>query len=463
MDKDMNGLAGMIRETIILHALLSGGERVLTGLSGGPDSVCLLHVLHELRSAFSLSLHAVYVNHNLRPEETEAETRFCETLCRDLDIPFVTKSVEVRSFARDRRMNLQEAAREIRYAAFDEAAAETGAHCIALAHNADDQAETFLMRMLRGAGPAGLAGMPFKRGRIIRPLLSTERGEIEAYLAERGIPSVLDSSNLKTRYLRNWMRMSLMPELKRINPSLIRVMTRTMEILQEEERYLGIIVTKALMKMISRKTASRIELFLAPLETLDVVILRRVLRRAIDETEGIRGVGFVHLEDIIRLVKAGKAGDRISLPRGIRVIRDYALLVITADMPARIAECGLPVPGEAVLRGAGLVVKAGFDDGAGDVDGRSAVLLDAGKLRFPLTVRARRPGDFFYPMGFGRRKKIQDYFVDEKVPRDERDSVPLVLSGDQIVWVAGFRGDERFRVTEETKKVVRLGIVKGKF
>jgi tRNA(Ile)-lysidine synthase len=421
-------------------------------------------VLHALRQAYCLDIHAVYVNHNLRPDETPAETAFCRSLCEGLGIAFMQRSVDVVLFSKARRMNLQEAARELRYQAFQDAAHEVKADRIALAHTADDQAETFIMRLLRGAGPAGLSGIPVRRGKIIRPLLEVQRSEIDCFLKEKEIAPVTDSSNLREDYFRNMVRMSIMPLLKRSNPNLVHSLVTTMTILQEEERYFAVLVTKTLMKLISRKTGRRIELFLAPLESMDKVILRRVLRRVIQETEGLRGVGFKHIEDIIRLIRQGTAGSRLMLPQGIRVIREYALLVITSEEPVRIAEYQLALPGETVIVGAGLVLTASVEQHAGQLgDGRSNIVLDADRVKLPLGVRPRRAGDFFHPLGFGRTRKVQDLFVDLKVPRDERDSVPLVTSGDDIVWVAGYRADDRFKVTEHTKKFLKLGIVKGKF
>jgi len=453
-----------VDETIRSNGLLSPGNAVLLGLSGGPDSTCLLLVLHALRQAYCLDIHAVYVNHNLRPDETPAETAFCRTLCEGLGIAFMQRSVDVALFSKARRMNLQEAARELRYQAFQDAAHEVKADRIALAHTADDQAETFIMRLSRGAGPAGLSGIPVRRGKIVRPLLEVQRSEIDCFLKDKGVAPVTDSSNLKEDYFRNMVRLSIMPLLKRSNPNLVQSLVTTMTILQEEERYFAVLVTKTLMKLISRKTGRRIELFLSPMEAMDKVILRRVLRRAIQETEGLRGIGFKHIEDIIRLIRQGTAGSRLMLPRGIRVIREYALLVITSEEPVRIAECQLVVPGETVIVKAGLVLTASVEQHAGQMgDGRSTAVLDADRVKLPLVVRPRRAGDFFHPLGFGRTRKIQDLFVDLKVPRDERDSVPLVTSGDDIVWVAGYRADDRFKVTEHTKKFLRLGIVKGKF
>lgn len=444
--------------------MLKGGESVLVGLSGGPDSVCLLSLLSQMRETLSLTLYAVYVDHNLRPHETPAEIAFCKKICDTMQVNFMVRSVDVKGHVKRHGMNKQEAARELRYQAFYETADEIHAEKIALAHNADDQTETVFMRLVRGAGPSGLSGIPAKRGSIIRPLIETERREIEEFLEAEHIHPLTDSSNLQTDYSRNSFRLMIMPQLKKMNPNLVQSVNNTISVLQEEERYLDIIVTKTLMKMISRKTEQRIELFLTPMAAMDVVILRRVLRRAIDATEGLRRISFVHIGQIIGLVREGRSGDRLYLPRGIRVIKDYSLLVITSEEPCRIAFHELNVPGSAALVGAGLVITASFEASAEELgNGKISVLLDADAMRLPLTIRSRTPGDSFFPLGFGRRKKLQDYLVDEKVPRDARDSVPLVLSGNDIIWVAGYRADHRFRVTESTKKFLRLVIVKGKF
>ena len=462
MKKD--GLIKKAEQTILKHSLLNQGDTVLVGLSGGPDSVSLLLVLHAIREKYGLSIHAVYINHNLRPDEIPSEIVFCERLCEGLGAGFVLKTIEPGLYAKEHGMNLQEAARELRYRVFEEAGLEVRADKVALAHNADDQAETMLMRIVRGSGPAGLAGIPVRRGNIIRPLIEAGREDIERFLEDRNVAALTDSSNLRQDYFRNMIRLRLMPVLKQANPNLLNSISQTMEILRDEERYFEILVTKTLMKLISRKTDRRIELFLSPMEGMDTVILRRVLRRAVNETEGLRAISFAHIEGIISLIKDGENGDRIVLPRNIRAIKEYALLVMTSEAPFRMAEYLLPVPGEAVIVGTGLVLTAALEENsAGFGDGKMSVLLDAEKMRTPLTVRPRKPGDYFYPLGFGKKKKLQDFFVDLKVPRDERDSVPIVCSGDDLVWVAGCRADERFRVTEKTKKFVRLAIVKGKF
>jgi tRNA(Ile)-lysidine synthase len=447
-------LVQKVAKTIKKYSMLYGGETVLVGLSGGPDSVCLLTVLKKLNMA--LKLHALYIDHGLRPEETPKEIEFCKDLCQRMDIPFRTKSVDVKSYAEAYNMNKQEAARQLRYEMLNATALEIKANAIALGHNLDDQVETFLMRILRGSGLRGLLAIPPVRGKIIRPLIETERKDIEAFLDQEGIDFIIDSSNLKQEYLRNKLRFSVIPLLKELNPSLMETLSNTLEIFREEERYFEIAVTKAMMKLISRKTENTIELFLTPLEVMEKVILRRVLRRAIDETKGLRGISFINIEDIIKLITTGKPGDRLYLPKGIRVIKKYSTLLLTSEPPAKLNTYTLEPEGEAIIKEAGIMIKAFLKEKPCECDGKTKAVFDADKITFPLTIRARKPGDFFYPFGFGKRKKLQDFFVDEKVPRDERDIVPIVTSGDDIIWLAGYRADERFRHSEGTKRFLVL-------
>jgi tRNA(Ile)-lysidine synthase len=436
--------------------MLSGGETVLVGLSGGPDSVCLLTVLNTLRDELKLRLYAVYVDHGLRPGETPHEIEFCRKFCEGSSVILITRSVDVKTYAEGHDMNKQEAARDLRYEIFHEVLADIGADKIALGHTADDQIETFFMRFLRGSGPKGLSGIPPVRTKIIRPLIEIDRGDIERYLDAQGINPILDSSNLKGDYIRNRIRLFFIPEIKKMNPHIVQTVSRTMDILREEENYFDILITKTLMKLISRKSDLRIELFLVPMVGMDTVILRRVLRRAIDETRGLRGMSFNHIEDSIDLIKRGKAGDRLNLPKGLRIIKNYSTLVITSEMPQRLNTLAFTVPGEVVLGEIKAIMRMSLEkevDGLGD--GRTTAVFDADKTGTTLTIRSRKEGDFFYPRGFGRKKKLQDYFVDEKVPRDERDAIPIVAAGHDIIWIAGFRGDERFMASDETKRFLK--------
>jgi tRNA(Ile)-lysidine synthase len=445
--------------------MIDNGSMILIGLSGGADSVCLLHVLTMLREKYLLSLNALYIDHGLRPGETDLEIRFCSKICEHHGIPFSTKPIDVKSYAKTGKLNMQEAARQLRYRTYEETAYEINANKIALGHTADDQAETILMRLFRGSGPTGLAGIPPVRKNIIRPLIEVERKEIESFLDSEGIAFITDSSNAKKDYLRNRVRLSLMPMLRVFNPDITGTLSKTAAIFREEERYFEILVTKTLMKLISRKTETRIELFLAPFEIMDKVIMRRVLRRAVDETKGLRGVSFIHIEDMANLIKTGSPGDRLYLPNGIRVIKDYSTLILTSEAPLTLSSCTLNIPGETILKEAGVLIKASESEimqleAAEQGIWKSYGIFDANTFRLPLTARPRKNGDCFYPLGFGKRRKLQDFFVDQKVPRDERNRVPLIVSGDEILWVVGHRADDRFKVTEKTRRVIRLEVRK---
>jgi tRNA(Ile)-lysidine synthase len=449
------------------HAMLARGEKVLIGLSGGPDSVCLLHILTMLREKYDLGLQALYIDHGLRPGETGGEIAFCTNLCEQQGIPFLMKSIDVKTHVKTGKLNLQEAARQLRYRTYEETSYEIASQKIALGHTADDQAETLLMHLFRGSGPGGLAGIPPVRKNIIRPLIEIERKEIEGFLYSAGIDFITDSSNTKKDYARNRVRLSLMPMLRSFNPDITGTLSKTAAIFREEERYFEILVTKTLMKLISRKTETRIELFLAPFEIMDKVIMRRVLRRAIDETRGLRGISFIHIEDMIHLVRSGAPGDRLYLPGGIRVIKEYSIMIITSEVPLTLSPAALNIPGETILKEAGVLIRASEAEiqrpqAGEDTHGLWQYLgiFDADTLQFSPTARPRKDGDFFYPLGFGKRKKLQDFFVDEKVPRDERNRIPLIVSGDDIVWVIGYRADDRFKVTEKTKRVLKLEVKK---
>ena len=448
--------------TINKHQMLSMGDKVLIALSGGPDSTCLASVLAELFKEFDLTLFAHYVDHGMRPDETPAEMKSCEALCKRLGIVFSSSKVDVNALVKNSGMNTQEAARELRYTALAKAALDTGANRIALGHTLDDQAETFFMRILRGSGPSGLAGIAPVRRALIRPLINTRKADVLEYLGAKGIEAVQDSSNLKDHYMRNRLRQRLMPVLEEMNPSIIETIGRTTEVLSDEERYFFIEVNKALMRLITSKGDDHIELFLRPFETLDRAIARRVLRRAVEETRSLRRLGHVHIEDILRLLAKGHSGDSIDLPHDIKVIKKYSTFLITAAPPVCLETRILEAPGTLELAEAGIHIRATvLEQAPPPFKGSNKCVLDAMKAVFPLTVRARQDGDHFYPEGFGKRKKLQDYFVDAKVPRYERDAVPVITSGaggEDIAWIAGYRADERFAVSKETERYLLLEV-----
>lgn len=458
-----------IRYTITRYSMLIPRDRVLIALSGGADSTALLLSLKELSGEYELTLLALYIDHCLRPKETPYEINHCRRLCSQLGVDFHVEAIDVEGYCVKERLSTQEGARELRYKGLHDKAREFECTKIALGHTADDQIETVLMRLIRGTGVSGLSGIPPVRGMIIRPLIEIERLDIEDYVISRarklGLnltePFIMESSNLKRDYLRNRMRLVLMPELKRINPSLALSVLRLTEIVMDEERYFELLVTKTLMRLISRKGEGFIELFCQPMESIDRALLRRLLRRAVDETTGLRAISFSNIEDIAELVKHGGSGSRIYIGRGIRVIKGYSTLLITSLEPPVLQEQTIDKPGDVIVREAGLVITASEHELTANTDlgdGKSIATIDAAKTSFPLVLRSRRKGDVFYPLGLAKRKKLQDFFVDEKVPRDERNAVPLITWGDSIVWVVGYRIDERFKVDKDTQRVIKFQV-----
>ncbi len=467
MSKNRDPFEKKVRETVRKYSMLARGDIVLIGLSGGADSVSLLKALSGFFSEeFNLALHAIYIDHGLRPDETPGEIEFARRVCKLHNVGFHTEKINVLEYAEKERLGKQEAARGLRYELYDACAARLGAGKIALGHTADDQVETFFMRLLRGSGVKGLRGIPpLRRTRskktIIRPLIETSRSEIEVFLAGSSTGFVQDSSNMKDDYERNRIRHGLLPVVRQFNPNLNETILRTTQILAEEDRYFESRVLKALMKLLRVRTDEEAELYLVPLESMETALLRRILRMTIELVKGLRGLDFGHIEEIIGLVKHGAPGDRLNLPHGIRAVRKYAALLITSRPPVQMGTYGLECPGSVTISETGAVIKADvfFEkaDVPENVDWRKMVVLDAEKTGVSLAVRGRRDGDFFYPLGFGGRKKLQDLFVDEKIPRDERGGVPVVVApGGDIIWVAGLRGDERFKAGPETKRFLLL-------
>ncbi len=436
---------------------MAGSETVIVGLSGGPDSVCLLHVLKTLD--LNLNLYALCVDHGMRPKETPVEIEFCAGLCRSFGIPF---DVRVITNPDSIKHNKQEIFRNLRYEIFESFAYEIKATKVALGHNMDDQAETILINLIRGSGMRGLSGIPPVRGKFIRPVIGLPRGEIEAYLKTNGLKFITDSSNLKSDYLRNKVRHFLIPYLaKEFNQGIAHTLAKTGEVIREEDSYMTVQAAKKTMTLISRKSDTTVELFLPPLEVLETALLRRTLRTAIEAAASLRKVGYVHIYEIIKLIRTGKAGDTIVLPHGVKAIKGYSTLRITTEPPLKISEYELNIPGCVVLKETGLALRASVSPENIPCGGKYQVCLDGGRTAPCLTVRCRRPGDFFYPMGFGKKKKLHDFFVDEKIHRHLRDSIPLVFSGSDLIWVAGLRADHRYAVTGETTMYLKLEMTAG--
>ncbi len=444
--------------------MLPAGGRVLVALSGGPDSVGLLHLLRELEARGELIVAgAAHLNHAMRPASDQDE-RFCRELAAGLGIPLCVERADVRARAREWRTSTEDAGRRARYAFFARALADLGADAVATGHTVDDQAETFLLQMIRGAGPRGLSAISPKTGPVCRPLLDLHRGELRAWLAANALPFREDESNQDQAFMRNRVRHLLMPLLRQeFSPGIVDVLGREAAIARADEACLqGHAIEVA--RSVVLTTERGIEVDAAALLSLDPAIASRVARIALTDGGSSRFVGFRHVEALLALA-GRRSGSTVSLPGG--EARRTGDRIVLGRAPVHFGtgfHVALVVPGEVLLEPQGWAVSARAGPAlacrppADPEPGGLAVALRAEGLAYPLAVRSRRRGDRLRPAGMGgRSKKLQDLFVDRKVPRELRDTVPLVVDGrGHILWVVGHAATEEFRVTEPLQGVLLL-------
>jgi tRNA(Ile)-lysidine synthase len=448
-----------VRSTIRRYDLATPDTRVLAAVSGGSDSVALACALRELDAARELQVVGlVHFNHQLR-ESAARDEAFVAALGDRLGWPVRTGRADVRARARRERRSVEDAAHAERYAFFESARRAAQADVVALGHTRDDQAETFLLRLLRGAGSRGLAGMHPRTGAAVRPLIGCRRAELRAYLDEVGAAFVEDESNLDRAIPRNRVRAELLPLLSRFNPAIVDLLADQADLAREEWRCLDAAARELLDRTLLVREEAR-ELDVSRFGAAPIAVQRLALWQALSEGAGGRPVGFAHVEAARALLD--RPGGALDAP-GQRLERIDARLVLRSGPAgeANLFRYPLSIPGEVRLAEAGLLVSAEL--GAASM-ARPPAAGRVGVVRRdlcpgPLTVRNRRPGDRFQPIGLGGRKKLQDLFVDRKVPRTARDGVPIVVDeADRIVWVAGHGIDAAFRVTDASQAVLILQV-----
>jgi tRNA(Ile)-lysidine synthase len=447
-------LLSRVMGTIRCHHMLQPRDRIGVAVSGGVDSVVLLDVLVSLRNEFRLALTVLHLNHGMRGEEARRDQRFVQALSTQYALPYVDQEVDCPRYQKEHSLSPQAAARELRYRFFAEAMAAHDLDKVAIGLTADDQAETVLMRFIRGGGTRGLTGIPPVRGRYIRPLL--------AYARHQGLSFVQDSSNLKDAYLRNRVRHKLLPILQEYNPRIKERLLHLSQVLGEDERYLDMLAEEVLKGVVGGDGGRSIPV--APLRSLPPALQARVLQRAFAVLSPGGVLEYPHIRGIRGLLQGDEGSKGLALPGGYWAHRSYDTLFLgqEAEEAGGLAEAvELTVPGRTRLDALGVELEAVIDEGTQDPGGDPRVaFLDYHRLTFPLRARSYRPGDTFMPLGMNGHKKLKAFFIDLKVPREERVKIPVVISGDAICWVGGWRIDERFKIGKDTRKVLKL-IIKG--
>lgn len=457
-------LVERVRQTVVDNRLLLPGNRLVVAVSAGPDSVCLLRVLHQLSAEFSWSLVVAHFNHSFRGAAARADSAFVRRLAEQLELPSREQTADIPALLAERGGSPQDVSRQERYRWLRRVAAAEQAEAIVLAHHRGDQAETVLQHLLRGAGSGGLSGMRLREegagSLLVRPLLLESRLEIMRYLAAIGQSFRVDQSNAEDHYQRNQLRWELMPLLSRSNGDIELALARTADLLAAEDQLLGRQAEEAYDGL--RLTDGPVlALDLATLQRLPLALARRVLRLAWGElTLGGQDLEYSHVQTALSLLSQ-PVGASCNWPRGLTCRRSYRqLLIIPPEPTADGFNLPLGLPGLTVLpHGLGQIRATLLADRERPLDYRdpNRVYCDHRALAGrQLMVRSWLPGDEFQPFGLPGRKKLQDYFVDAKVPRHARARVPLVFAGGELVWVAGLRLAEPFRVTACSRSVVCL-------
>jgi len=453
----------LVLSTIREHEMISDGDRVIVAVSGGPDSICLLEILLRLREILNVILIVAHFDHGLRPGEDERETQFVETLAKRLGLPCACE----RTF---RLMNahgtsIEEKARELRYRFLENVLKKHRAHRVALGHNKNDQAETVVMNMLRGTGSAGLSGMhPVRENRYIRPLIRTTRQEILAYLKEKGLPYITDSSNLDKKYLRNRIRLELMPSLLSYQPRLIERLEDLASLCREENRFMEQEAEKCLGKIIMPPQEQHIDISLGAMKDLPVPLQYRVIRGAIRRAKGnLKRVELKHIKAVIELIENRKPQVKINLPEHLVVKKMYDKLRFSVGAEAHTSDFSYSLEATGTLHLDELNLTITCEEiSEKNFSGRSGsewqCFLDLEALNWPLTVRNFRAGDKFIPLGLNGFKKLKDIFIDGRVSHEQRRRIPILESHGDIVWVGGIRIDHRYRVKGDTRRVLRCKI-----
>lgn len=459
-------------ETVIEdNRLIAANDRVIVAVSGGSDSLALLYLLREIK--MPLQLLAVYIDHGLRPQETPHERQAIEHCCRSLGIPYMMRSVDIHRLIAEEKRSPEEAARILRYQALEEVCRENGAQVIATGHTADDQVEEFFLRLIRGSSRRGLSGMALRRGRIIRPLLHETKDALADYLTALKVEWCLDSSNLQRHFLRNRVRLDLLPLLEQeFNPAIRRTVLRNMDILAEEESYLEMKTEEAFARCVSlssRTSSGENRLQLVVHEdafTIEHLALRRRILEKCFWRMGIRPVhGQINI--LVQFMESGTVGREIHLDDGVRVEKHRSRLLF-----CRPLEKGRKRGSRAALPGINLSIAGPGRHLVQELDGElvieetakpataksagSRFFVDRAKITFPLLLRSALPGETFHPCNSPGKKKISRYFNDRKIAAKERAEWPVLLCGDSVIALPGLQIDHEYRVTETTTEVLAI-------
>lgn len=453
-----------VKQTIEKYNLLDKGDRVVVALSGGPDSTALLIILTQIAEEIGFNLIAAHINHGLRGEESNEDEKYSRDLSEKMGVAFVSHKIDKTDMKKG--VSPEDYYRRQRYSFLNKVAKEQRAKKIALGHNLQDQAETVLLNLLRGSGLEGLKGiLPIRDGKFIRPLIEVSRREIIYFLKARGIQYRQDSSNESKKYLRNKIRGELIPYIKeKFNPKIEENLAQTAEILRNEDEFIRQYVLEAMDSPYIKRQKNLISLSIAYINKLPRAIRLRLFKALLESLNPEKnGFSFIHIKSLENLAQRKGSGKRISLPRDIAARREYDNLILERKKtcPKRIEyEYAIKIPGAINIQARKLTIRLQTTDRDYiDWGSENKVYMDLDKISLPLILRNRRDGDWFQPLGMKGRKKIKTFFIDRKIPRNERDKIMLIADQISVVWIEKMHLNDRVKITKETKNVLEMEII----
>lgn len=454
------------------HRLAPRGKKLVVAVSGGADSVCLLHILIKLHKTLDIKLHVAHLNHQLRGAESEADAEYVAELAHRLNIPATLERRDVKAYHDRYHLSLEEAAREVRYAFLAQVAESAGAERVAVGHTVDDHVETVLMHLIRGSGTRGLKGLqPLSRWQssggsinIIRPLLPLSREETADYCKLYQLVPCFDASNLSHEPLRNRIRHELLPQLQSYNPRFVEALLRTSRIIADDLAFIDKEVAR-LWGEVAQRQGDTVILEKQGFLMLPLALKRYLLRMSIEELLGnLKDIEACHIEEVVDALSK-PAGKRIALPDGLTFTIEYDRYLLGTDsaalspFPVLERETKLNIPGKTSV--SGWDIEATILDRSrvkqeGEKPDDFTACFDFDKTGNQLNVRRRQPGDRFQPLGMSQPKKLNEFMIDARIPQAWRQRIPIVGSPEQIVWVVGWRIDERAKISTNTEKVLCL-------
>ncbi|WDV45540.1 tRNA lysidine(34) synthetase TilS [Clostridiaceae bacterium M8S5] len=453
----------IVYKTIMDEKLILPGDKLVIGVSGGPDSMALLCVLKSIQKLIEFSMVAVHINHGVRGKEANMDERYVKDITQKWSIPYYSKRVNMNEYARLRKLSSEEAGRELRYQFFNEVLKIEKADKIAVAHNRNDQAETLIMRFLRGTGIEGLKGMQYEVNNVIRPLLDVDRSIIEKYCNQNKLFARIDKTNLEPIYGRNKIRLELIPYIENnINKGIINTMNRTSKIMGIDDDFINNIARYEYSKICITNHDQTIEFDICKFKGLHTAIKSRVIRIGIKEMYGDnKNIELKHVENMIEFIENATAGRIHESAKGIELVKKYK----TCLMRKKVAKKKSAYKNKLEINSnnynnnfkTNIVIEVkdiqNFDI---KYKHRFIKYIDYDKIKGDLYIRNRKSGDKFIPFGMKGSKKLKDYFIDNKIPREKRDNIPIIEDDENIIWVVGYRLSDLYKVDEGTKRILSM-------